>query len=281
MRSVVHGVSIQNCQWTGEPIVKKRFRIPIKGLRVWKGCYGSPSTALAGLADYAQKEKLEAEVQHELIDAFEASLRRAAGFEKEKFTITVAPSFKFLKMWGGKMSIDEYHDMYKHDQQVDMYEQYIPDKSLDNTVAEDLEELKRRKMAEDETFEDMEECVEERQNPPNAPKMWYTTENGKEVGEKQMPRGVTSVLQFIREQNDGICPGNPHMALLYLHPLSNKCFGIGKLHEWESNARVSRWASEALGHTVVFGNPRLFHKNKLRTRQAIKRRLSDTNKTNK
>eukprot|EP00727_Mastigamoeba_balamuthi_P000691 m51a1_g10619 hypothetical protein (423) ;mRNA; r:57479-59030 len=135
MFNIVHGVKLQLCQWTGETI-KKRFRMPLPRNKGWTGCYGAPGIVVSAIVQNGNQSKLTPDEINELIDIFEASLRREPGFEQTKFTITPAPSYKLLKTWGGNLSLQEFHQQYQHDESVEIYRQVIPDKTYTETFVD-------------------------------------------------------------------------------------------------------------------------------------------------
>jgi hypothetical protein len=248
MINVVHARGLLVDQWTGETI-NQRFRIPRKGLKTWGGCFGTPSTAIKALSEYIDAAHLNADEAHELYDVFQASLRRKPGHEQDVFTCQAAPDYKSLNLWGGTMTLEEYHKLYNHDYQVEAYTQ----------------EVLWGKAEEDESGKE--------KIPVNAPKKWRMTETLASGQTKEtrvdMPRCASSFLDFMRQ--NVLTPGIPNAVTIYFHPSDTRVFGVGIPSEW--NERVNKSASEKLGHTPVFGNVRLFHKNKLKENK--KRKVAD------
>eukprot|EP00727_Mastigamoeba_balamuthi_P004437 m51a1_g13992 hypothetical protein (248) ;mRNA; f:1056578-1057747 len=117
----------------------------------WTGCYGVLGIVISAIMQNGNQSKLMPDKINELIDIFEASLRREPGFEQTKFTIIPVPSYKLLKTWGRNLSLQEFHQQYQHDESVEIYRQVIPDKTYI------------------ETFVD----VNKTDVPPNAPKCWW------------------------------------------------------------------------------------------------------------
>eukprot|EP00727_Mastigamoeba_balamuthi_P014721 m51a1_g9875 hypothetical protein (112) ;mRNA; f:114686-115021 len=111
MFNIVHGVKLQLCQWTRKTI-KKCFHMLLLWNKGWTGCYGAPGIVVSAIMQNRNQSKLMSDEINELIDIFKASLHREPGFEQTKFTITPALSYKLLKMWGGNLSLQEFHQQY-------------------------------------------------------------------------------------------------------------------------------------------------------------------------
>jgi hypothetical protein len=272
MLNVVHGESLRLCQWTGEGLRYRPFKIPKKGLKEFYGCYGSPSAAVAAILDVADKTGLTAEETHELLDVFSATLKRAPGKEDVKFSILPAGPWKTLKEWGGVLTLAEYHATYDHDVQVSIFSQVFPQQMLDRTVSRELQD-------EEDAGEKMEKLdgegsstkpptpgyTSDPERAPNAPKKWRVNSiapvgtQTSDMGETrlQMPRGITSVIEFLKEA----LPGSTSVVV-YMDPESSTSFALGKPADWmgHGNKRVS----DLLGKTTVYGQVTLYHKNKLR-----------------
>jgi hypothetical protein len=293
MLNTVHGHSLRVCQWTGESLFYVPFKIPVKGLKEFRGCYGSPSVAISAIIDTCEKAGLASEEVHEMIDVFQASLIRKSGKEAEKFTIMPAPNYKLLRIWGGHNSLEEYHKSYDHDRQIELFDQIIPKVLLMATVQTDTREEEETKENESEDFKDMEgpraeaapkdpkepgsstdppvkrvdfEYDSDPDRAPNAPKRWrYNFYNAHPhvsepvEGRQVMPRCISSCLEFFKE----VIPGES-AVIVYLDPGSDKSFAVGKPQDWMTTA--NKRASDALGKTQVYGHVTLFHKNKLRVR---------------
>jgi hypothetical protein len=250
MINVVHQRGLQVDQWTGETIEGKRLRIPTKGGKIWTGCYGTPSTALSALAHHVEENHLTSDEAHELYDIFQASLRRNVGHEDTKFTSVPAPNYKCLQMWGGGLTLEDYHKQYDHDFQVRAITQEIM------WGKQDEEDAGKTDTQKGQGGED--------QRPSNLPKKWRLSDvtQGGTVKESKvdMPRCVTSFIEFLRA--NVTTPGIPGAVIVYLHPANPQVFGVGSPADW--NDKVNRHATDALGHVPVFGNVRVYHKNKIR-----------------
>ena len=252
MINVVHGKTYYVCQWTGEAI-KKRYRIPDLTGNVWSGCYGSPSVAVSGIMRLSETKNYNQDQTHELIDHFESSIHREAGWEREPFTIIPAPSFFNLTEFGGTMSLLDFHKAYEHDKQVEMFYQY-------------LSETKNQSDAKtDDDFIPMEteRETEKEDTDGNYPKKWWMSEVPSDsttpltVKKITVPRCLSNVVEFLRKYSLS------NRVTLSLHPSSNKTFGIG----CESGAPNDR-ATELLGRTRVFGSsPKIIHKSRLRPKK--------------
>lgn len=266
MINVVHRQGLQVDQWTGETMCQMtRFKIPRKGGKLWGGCFGTPSTALSGLAQYIEEENLDADTAHELYDLFQSSLRRKPGFESVKFTSAPAPSYKNLTLWGGGQTLEEYHKLYDHDFQVKAFSQaIILGGDEDESVKPGTDPSGPGSVAQSTTGTSSAPPQVDEERPLNAPKKWrLSVFGGDQSGEAKldMPRCVCSFIEFLKGHITD--PGVPGAVVLYLHPTQNNLFGVGSPADWHGT--VNRTASEKLGHIPVFGTQtKLFHKNKLR-----------------
>ena len=287
MLNTVHGRSLRVCQWTGEAIHGPVFKIPLKGLREFRGCYGSPSVGLAAIIEASEKGGLNSEETHELIDMFQASLARAEGHEAEKFTIQTAGSWKNLKQWGGHMTLDEFHATYDHATQATIFVQIIPSVVRLQTAQTELKQEQEQKKAISEGAGTSTEAPQVEQTDqalppvvngapvvfeydsdpdraPNAPKRWRVnalcaTPSLAEPVEARiaMPRCITSCLEFLKE----VYPGKT-AVVVYLDPHTDKTFGVGLPEDWMSKG--NKRASDVLSKTPVYGQVMLYHKNKIR-----------------
>ena len=141
MYNPVHKQRFVVCQWTGESFPEsQRFLVPehpkVRGQRSWTGCYGSPGAAVSGIKERSERIGLSVDQIHELIDEFETSLSRKPGKGNVKFTIVAAPDYKNLVAFGGTQSIEDFHKLYNHDGQVEIYCQEIPNSPWCDAAAE-------------------------------------------------------------------------------------------------------------------------------------------------
>lgn len=271
---MVHGQSVRLCQWTGEPLKYPPFRIPVKGAQEFKGCYGSPSVCVSAIVELAEKEGRTPEESHELLDTFQSTLIRKSGQEEVKFTINPAPSWKNLKEWGGNTTLEEYHKSYDHDQEVLIFTQTIPSHMILGTVIGDSKALATEPSVHPPATSSF-EYDSDPERATNAPKRWWvnflnSTPSMKEPVEKrvQMPRCISSCVEFLR----GSFPGHSSVVV-YLHPESDKTFGIGLPGDWMGQG--NKRASDVLGKTPVYGNVFLYHKNKMKLRPPTKKRTRE------
>lgn len=242
MINIIHGRKVYNCQWTGEPIFK-RFQIPHSGSKSsFSGCYGSVSTATAALADYIKTNEIDKIKADEMFALFEGSIKRI-DTGKPKFTIIAAPHYTMLAMFGGSMSLDEFHAKYYHDNQLALYEQVV--------VSE-----------EDEAEET------EPKDASNLPKPWFLTNLSPTTVDDvlvpqavKVPRCLLSLISFFKNSvDDREC--FPNAIVIYLHPRDDNVFAIGS-PAYINNVANKR-ASKLFGNTPVFGPVQIFHKTKLR-----------------
>lgn len=282
MLNTVHGRSLRVCQWTGETIHGVHYKIPQKGLKEFRGCYSSPSVCVSAMIEYAEKASLSAEETHELLDMFQASLRRVDGQEGTKFTIQPAGSWKNLQAWGGHMSLEEYHKTYEHDIQTTMFFQSFPAGVIQATADAELREESKLKdpsaPSSSSATVPMDakgefEYDSDPDRPPNAPKRWRVNHfnpspSQSEPQEKRlaMPRCISSCLEFFKE----VWPGKTALVV-YLDPHSDKAFGVGLPEDWMGKG--NRRASDTLGKTPVYGTVELYHKNKLRLKKRGKEEM--------
>lgn len=264
MKSVVHQTPLYVCQWTGETISKK-FKIPTKGLKEWKGCYGSPSVCVSAIAAYGESEKLSADTIHELYDVLVASLRFEKGKETSAFTITPAPNWRRLTQWGGDMDLDSFHDVYDHDFQVESYHQEISSAYPGSVDGGDEAPGKISDVME----RPIPASFKEDFDPPNAPKKWHkrTLKAGaaSEPERVVMPRCVRSLIDWLREYTKS----DEVTVHLSPQPRNNAIFALG----WKGESR-NDLASEMLGKEIR-GDAVVFHKNQ------IKRKLEEEDKRDK
>ena len=143
---VVHHRKLSICDWTGETI-EKVFRIPF-GPYEWGGSYGSPSVAISAILEISQESGMTQELVQELLDDFQATLKRDDEQGHGPFTISPAPSYKNLKTWGGQMTLEEYHQRYDHDTQIRLYCQKFPeDKDQREALYGTMQWTKKRKLS--------------------------------------------------------------------------------------------------------------------------------------
>jgi hypothetical protein len=265
MITVVHGEKIRNCQWTGEPI-RKVFKIPTKNGKDWKGCYGSPSTCVSAIQALAEDEHLQLDEYHELLDLFQATIRLSPGYEKVVFTINPAPSFRMLKMWGGSLPLEAYHETYDHDKQVIMYYQEIKDSG---TEPKETKSPEKKPTDEKDTEEDFDMKDFDDEGVPNAPKKWHMesimpgTSQTLVPSKVTMPRGGPTWVDFLKSNNPSKVVKNS--VIVYFHPTNDKIFAIGSPVDY--NEIVNKRAAACLGHAPVFGQVFLFHKKKIREKK--------------
>lgn len=270
MFNPVHGEKLLVCQWTGEAFpAKQRFYVPqpgkSEGRRWWAGCFGSPGAAISAIKEESGKSKLNADQTHELFDEFEATLRRKPGKEKEKFTICAAPHFSQLKNWGGALDIQEFHRVYQHDTQIELFYQVIPPRTdVDESAAEapPAQGATPKGIAERWAKEADEDSDPER--PANAPRRWHDTKIG--IGRRDetrrvvVPRGLSGVVGWMkRAAAESDCKD---ACIVYFHPTSDTSFALGNPKDWQ--AEGNRMASDFLGKCTVFGHVKLMSKAKLR-----------------
>lgn len=216
----VHGKQMWLCEWTGEPI-SKRFRIPAG--RGWTGTYGSPSCAITAIAHLFAHE--DREVIHELIDIFEASLRRERGHEQTIVTIKPSPNYSVLLAWGGSMSLDDFHRTYEHDLQTAVFFQ---DTQNGEMVAN--------------------------QKKTDEPAVWHLRDEEGRMSERLVPRGAQTFLEFLWRQK-------PSMPLqLFWTPSFPSAFA---LTDSSDSSVLNQELTEVLGTRVSGTKTVLFHKYKL------------------
>ena len=265
MLNTVHGRSLRVCQWTGESL-DTYYKIPQKGLKEFKGCFGSPSVCISAIMAHAEKENLATEETHELIDMFQSSLFRKPGFENEKYTINAAPNWSMLKRWGGELDLDQYHRLYDHDKQNSMYYQNIPKCVQLETAKTELKERAEAVAAESSapaTATNF-EYDSDPDRAPNAPKRWRVNKLGASASVSEpvenrvvMPRCITSCIEFFKEAYPG-----KSALVIYMDPHTDKAFALGLPEDWMGKG--NRRASDVLGKIPVYGNVTLYHKYKSR-----------------
>ena len=256
---MVHREKFMVDQWTGES-VKKRFKIPRKGLKTWGGCYGTPGTAVAGIVAYSESESMTQEETQELIDMFQASLRREVGHELDKHTIVTAPSYKTLVSFGGNTPLEAYNKQYDHDAQVAIYRQEIlVGKEEEETTVADKTAEALQDILEGTSLADVKPAPEEGKKTAAATttsstKSWFVTEMSDkgDVGESttRVPRGLASFMSFIKSNVTG------QVATVYFHPAKEGVFAVGGpwiMTDYNANA------AEAMGGIAVSGNVKLYH----------------------
>jgi hypothetical protein len=238
MQTQVHNKSFVIDQWTGESIdSNKKFKIPQKGLKVWKGCYGTPSTGLAGLTYYITRNpNISKDESDELFGVYQSSLVKCDPEEKyPHFTINSAPPFTLLTGFGGKTSLETYHNIYGHDIQREIYSQII-NSDVDMGVSS---------------------------SPPQPPAksdsgvMWnvmnmnirYDYVDDEPVMKSAMPRCAGSWFEFLRSQTG---TDTPHALVIYFHPKNDKIFAIGKPNDW--NVSLNKKAGNLFNKLPVFGD---------------------------
>lgn len=250
MISVIHGKQVKNCQWTGEPIFGPIFKIPVDLTtpeKKWKGCYGSPSAALAALTLYVKEKELSREQMNELMDHFESSLRRTDYMREKDVALSPAPHYHTLKYWGGEMSLEDYHKVYGHDEQIKMYfQEIIPGETY---VPKD----------------------EKASNPPKPWKYALAQPKDKELFKEclaGMPRCVSAWLDHLKEFNPNFdtCP---NAVVVYYHPSQDKLFAIGSPLDWGESA--NKKASEIFGGLPVYGKVHLFSKGQFKEKKKSKK----------
>jgi len=272
MINAIHKQRFVVCQWTGESFPEpQRFLVPdhpkVRGQRSWTGCYGSPGAAVSGIKERSEKLGLSVDQIHELIDEFETSLSRKPGKGAVKFTIVAAPDYKNLSAFGGPQGLEDFHKLYNHDAQIEIYEQHIPNAPFCDSVqtfdgpAEKTPPAKPKSMAERWAEAEYESDPE---RPANAPKRWHVTPVGfgrkDDTKRASVPRGLSGVVGWMKEvSGESDCKD---ACVVYFHPGSDTSFAIGNPKDWQ--AEGNRMASDYLGKSTVFGHVKLVTKSKLR-----------------
>jgi hypothetical protein len=266
------------------------FKIPGKGQDGFTGCYSCPATALAALYSKAENQKLGREVTQELVDNFQATLRRQKGQEKVKYEISAAPNPKVRREFGGSKTLDEYLAEFDYYNQVKIFVQSIPPHALQATFAHDSPAQAPPPQAPSltspspnlppvvsssssaqatvppspEKFESF-EYDSDPEHKPNSPKRWRVNHLGAnpradEPAESMrvMPRCISSCLEFFKE----IYPGE-YAVVVYMNPDDSKSFAVGLPADVQGKG--NKRAAECLGRKVtVWGDVKLFHKNQMR-----------------
>lgn len=233
--------------WTGEAFDSAvRFKIPVLDGKKWKGCYATPSTALAALKVHIS-ENLKDKPDHQamLEDLFQSSLRRKpdADPRTNSFVIQAAPHFSELVEFGGSVTLDAFHEKYNHALQRRLFTQVIPTQAQpDDEGAETGEEAAAAAAA----------AAGEAHSRP-----WYVREVAAgaaaadgESGTQALPRCVKSWIDFLREhasQQDAV--------VVYFSKKDKYCFALGSPTHYfkKSNSRVSSYFDAPVyGAVTVF-----------------------------
>lgn len=245
MQTQVHSKKFVIDQWTGESFeAELKFKIPHKGLRIWKGCYGSPSTALAGLMNYFNMEKnLEKDEMDELLAVFQSSLKKTDPNDKyPHFTINAAPSYYDLESFGGAKTLSEFHQIYGHDIQREIYSQIIV-----HDIGEDEEDNSSSKSS----------------SPPTRQWTMVKFPQGKcsdfVVEKTTMPRCSSSWLDFLVGMTDY---DTPNAIVVYFNPKDDKMFAVGSPKDW--NVKLNKKAGDLFGKIPMFGEITVFSKHEVK-----------------
>lgn len=255
MQTDVHGKKRVIDGWGGfafDPEAKEngtggKFKIPVKirgTVYEWKGCFSCPSTALASLHEFGQKNSMLPMEFDQLVSAFQASLVKVdPAALHPKFTISKATDYHQLHEFGGSMSVIEWQSTFSYLIQREIYGQKIVasagmDKKDDQ--ADDDEDEGTSSTHAGQWF-----CV----GLPVHPK--------EELSQIRVtpPRGTASVVEWMRSYAQGT--DSPHAIVLYAMP-KEKMFGIGVPSEW--GQKSNKAATKIFGNRPVFGYVAMFKK---------------------
>lgn len=260
MFTTVHGKRIYNCNYTGEAITEF-FKIPIpsklrhKNGKKWTGCYGSVSAAIAQMRILRESEKdwkpfITAEEWDEMCAMLHSSIKRKAGMEEQypDFVCEPAKHFGLIDTWGGTMTLEQFHEDYKHDLQVKLFEQVIPE---DDKVVIPLDEDDTTRAA-------------------NAPKPWFYTKISRTQPRKEpipegqsieVPRSAGSFVKFLLNLAKTNKTTESSSCVFYFDASDSKKFAISALSE-TVNWVVNKKASEVMNAKAcpVYGDVVIIHK---------------------
>lgn len=252
MYNVIHGKTIRLDQHSGAHIREGEtiFKIPTFGIdgRVhWKGCYGTPSTALAALKTYADKKKYPEEKHKEIVNIFIASLSRVDKEDpvtKDKhLTIVAAPPPSMLKLFDGPLSYDEYYKRFDEEGLMrTVFGQRIPD-------------------AEQEGASNV-ESIDQVKGQPSDWNCVLIPHDGKSNNDYlqalpsikvQVPRNIGNTLNWLQEAAAGRITSETGAFAVILHPDKKNVVTIANPAEWHEGPH-NNLASNLLGHQPVFGD---------------------------
>lgn len=222
--------------WTGEAFdAAVRFKIPTGDGKKWKGCYATPSTALAALrAHLADTLRDKPDHQAQLVDLFQSSLRRSSDPDPRTndFVVLPAPHHSELADFGGALTLDQFHARYNHALQRRMFTQAL------------------RTGGEDEGGEEP--------SGDTQPRPWHarsvavtagTSEDG-DARQQTLPRCVKGWLDFLREH--AIWTQSVDAITIYLSRKDKYCFALGPPAAYfnKANPRASAYFDTAVYGTV-------------------------------
>lgn len=253
MYNVVNGQNLRLDQHSAQVILENEpiFKIPSFGLDghiSWKGCYGTPSTALAALKTFSDKKQLAEEKHKELVDIFSGSIFRTDKDKPETKdlhpTITAAPPSTMLKIFGGPLS---YEDFTKRFDEAGIMTKIFAQKLPENEKQEpmDGEASDAKGLATD----------------------WYSyvvPHDGKCNNDfvaqlpnirVQVPRNMTNVLRWLQEVYRATFPGsvNTDTFCVLLHHERKNVVAVGDAFEWHEG-HFNNLASNMLTRQQVFGD---------------------------
>jgi len=254
MITTVHHKSRAIDQWTGEAFnADIKFKIPVADGKKWKGCYATPSSALAALKAYIM-DSLRDKPDHQsmLEDFFQASLRREYDPDPRtnSFVIQAAPHFTELVDFGGTLSLEAYHDKYNHDLQRRLFKQVVPRQSQTEEEGAGADAAAAAAAA----------APSSKSGEVHA-KPWHvrsvsTKASATETDDQTqiLPRCVKGWVDFLREQAEDLT-GNREVVVVYFSARDRHCFALGSPKPYFSKA--NKQASEYFG-LPVFGPVKIF-----------------------
>lgn len=207
-------------QWSGEAFDSiVRFKIPVFDGKKWKGCYATPSTALAALKAHISDNFRDKQDQQAMLeDLFQSSLRRKSESDPRwsGFIIQAAPHFTELRDFGGAVSLDAYHAKYNHDLQRILF----------------LQEIPKLAQADDEGA-----CVSAAAAAPGdddgRTRKWHSRRVGigaaatdEEDQFQTLPRCVKGWIDFLRDHAT-FSTGCPDAITIYFSKKDKYCFALG------------------------------------------------------
>jgi hypothetical protein len=261
-----HGSSFAIDSWTGESFAaEKKFKIPTPTGQ-WKGCYATPSTALAGIEDYVARVNPSPSLDehHYLRETFQSSLvKDDPKHEFASFTIKIAPSFTTLAQFGGKLSYQAYHDHYDHDIQRRIFSQVLPKPGIIHETTPPKQDTSSPSAS---TSVAVATQTTKAKRSTTSPNNWRFrmlvpgVEPPEEDGSVTMPRCFQSWLEFLSDNtvNEDI----RHAMVVYIHP-REKMFAIGSPSDWATV--VNKKATEMWNKIPVFGPVAVFRKNEFKS----------------